>query len=301
MQAVDPYGQSSINLSSAPAAPSLSSPPRLSEHDANQVIQRAADQAAASRAARPAPESIARIARRLQEVAPTSTQKEREAYDRRREEYERAERVDACLRAAKVPERYRRAALNDRNGVPADCAEAYGRAADMLAVALTRPGIYVMCGEPGPGKTHLTYALVNAFCRAGRSAKLVKADDYITDYRSAWKSTAAGAERAFERDHVRPSLLVIDEWQRRRDTNDENLTLLRLIDKRYEECKTTVIVSNHATREEFEQSIDARLADRICDGGGIIVCDWPSVRGRIGRDPAAACVRNETGEQINNN
>ena len=227
----------------------------------------------------------------MQAVRQTYTQEELEAADLRREQYERAERVAVCLRTACVPDRYRRAALHDRAGVPADCAEAYGHVADNLAIAASRAGIYAMCGNPGTGKTHMAYGLVNAFCTAGRSAKLVKADDYLRDYRSTWKSTTAGAEGAFEAKHVRFSLLVVDEWQRRRDTADENLILLRLIDKRYEEGKTTVILSNHETRYDFERSIDARIADRICDGGGIIVCDWPSLRGRI-RSSAECAGRN---------
>ncbi|MDB5294958.1 MAG: hypothetical protein JWO31_941, partial [Phycisphaerales bacterium] len=46
---------------------------------------------------------------------------------------------------------------------------------------------------------------------------------------------------------------------------------------------TTVVISNHATEAEFWGSLDARVRDRIRDGGGVILCDWPSLRGRVKR------------------
>jgi DNA replication protein DnaC len=74
---------------------------------------------------------------------------------------------------------------------------------------------------------------------------------------------------------------VLDEWQVRVGSENENLILMRLIDRRYDEKKTTVLISNHLTKSEFIATIDARIADRMHDGGGFILCDWASLRGRI--------------------
>lgn len=194
---------------------------------------------------------------------------------------ERGERVAACFAGARVPERYRAARIDDLARVPADARERYAAATASLRSAIDVRGIYAMCGEIGAGKTHLACALINAFCLKGRSARYLKAADYIRDYRSTWRMPAAGAEDRYEREHLRLALLVLDEWQVRRDSADENLILLRLLDKRYDSGGTTVLIGNHGTQAEFEESIDARVADRICDGGGVILCDWPSLRGRI--------------------
>jgi chromosomal replication initiation ATPase DnaA len=197
------------------------------------------------------------------------------------------ERIDKCRKGSRVPERYIRARLDSRlpDGqlIPAAEAAMYSAACAKLSRAMTRPGIYALCGSLGAGKTHMACGLVNEFCGLGRSARYTKAADYIRDYRSTWKM-GAGAEDAYEKDYVRLSLLVLDEWQVRGDTDNENLILLRLIDKRYEADKTTLVIGNHGTQDEFERSIDARVADRICDGGGFILCDWPSLRGRIQRE-----------------
>jgi DNA replication protein DnaC len=193
------------------------------------------------------------------------------------------ERIDKCRKGARVPERYVKARLDHQSTIPMDVENAYAAACAKLSRAMTRPGIYALCGSLGAGKTHMACGLVNEFCGLGRSARYTKAADYIRDYRSTWKM-GAGAEDAYEKDYVRLSLLVLDEWQVRGDTDNENLILLRLIDKRYEADKTTLVIGNHGTQDEFERSIDARVADRICDGGGFILCDWPSLRGRIQRE-----------------
>jgi DNA replication protein DnaC len=201
----------------------------------------------------------------------------------RQAEAERAERVAASVAGAKVPDLYRTARLLDWARVPEDSIEAYETASGKLAAAFTTPGIYALCGEIGAGKTYMACALINAFCRAGRSARYVKAAQYVEDLRSTWKSSEAGAESRYARQFGAYKLLVIDEWQVRRGTADEDMHLLRLIDRRYEAAGTTVIVSNHLSKEEFASTIDARVADRICDGGGIILCNWPSLRGRIAK------------------
>lgn len=202
-------------------------------------------------------------------------------YNARMEKRRLAETVAQCHLNSKVPQRYRAARLNDANMVPGDCQQPYYRAAGKLATALQKPGIYALIGEIGDGKTHLACALINEFCETGRSAKYLKCADYIRDLRANWDGGHAGGEAAYEAAHVRLSLLVLDEWQVRGETVSENNLLLRLIDKRYDDFKATVIIANYPTKEEFEKSIDGRIADRLCDGGGMIICDWPSLRGRL--------------------
>jgi DNA replication protein DnaC len=195
-----------------------------------------------------------------------------------------AERYDAavkCWGAARVPDIYKRASLTNLAGLPPDAAEPYAAAAAALSKAIDRPGIYALVGEVGAGKSHMACALVREFCKLARTAVYTSAGDYIRDYRSTWKSNNAGAEAGFEAAHVRPSLLVIDEWTARADTPAENITLFRLIDKRYAAGKTTVLIGNQANAFEFTKTIDARINDRLCERGGVIVCAWPSVRGRI--------------------
>lgn len=215
------------------------------------------------------------------------TAEEVEQRDKRLAEYKNRERVANAHRLSAIPDMFRKAALGDLFHVPADSVEQYAAACTSLKTALTLPGIYAVCGEIGDGKTYMACGLINAFCDQGRGARYIKAMDYVKKYRATWKNDSHTAESDFENDHVRVSLLVLDEWQVRNETANENVILFGLIDKRYDAGKTTVLVSNHRTKQDFEQSIDSRIADRICDGGGIIICNWPSLRGRIQRGNAA--------------
>ena len=194
---------------------------------------------------------------------------------------EKMSRADACFRRNGVPEIYRAANLYDYTSVPDHAFDSYREAQRQLARARTCPGIYALIGEIGAGKTHMACGLVNDFCSDGFSARYIKTADYIRDYRATWRLSEPGAEARFDQQFVSYRLLILDEWQVRGDTQSENILLLRLIDKRYEAGVTTVLIGNHASAEEFAGSIDARVADRIQDGGGVILCNWSSLRGRV--------------------
>ena len=57
--------------------------------------------------------------------------------------------------------------------------------------------------------------------------------------------------------------------------------LIRLIDKRYQFNRATLLISNHLTKEEFASRVDARIMDRMNTAGGVCVVSWPSIRGRV--------------------
>lgn len=195
---------------------------------------------------------------------------------------EMAERVRICLARANVPERFRASEADPwAPRVPEDCRDEYLRAERALSIAASRPGIYALIGQIGAGKSHMACALVNRFCREGRTARYLDAAEYIQGIRATWRSSESGAEGRFLAEHIRFALLVLDEMTIRRDTPDENLILMRLIKRRDDEKRTTVLIGNYASKREFDESIDARIADRIFQGGGVIFCGWPSLRGRI--------------------
>ena len=105
--------------------------------------------------------------------------------------------------------------------------------------------------------------------------------DYILAVRQSYSANAAHTQEQIEGDYVRYSLLVLDEMQIRAGSDNEEMLLLRLIDKRYQVGRATLMLSNHSSKEEFRARIDARIADRMAEGGGYIICGWRSLRGRL--------------------
>jgi DNA replication protein DnaC len=244
------------------------------------VIQSAAEKSRQIQSARAAEcSTLGRPARDAARGMRVITKEEDEARQERLERYQRAESVAECHRTKNLPDGIKDASLSDLSRVPADSIDKYRAAVEKLKKAIERNGLYALCGQIGPGKTHMAGGLVNAFCDLGRSAKYMKTFSYIAGLRGNWG--AGGGEQRYEDQHVKISLLVLDEWQVRVGSENENLILMRLIDRRYDEKKTTVLISNHLTKSEFIATIDARIADRMHDGGGFILCDWASLRGRI--------------------
>jgi DNA replication protein DnaC len=254
--------------------------PGISEHEGNEIIKRAAlvaQETAAKKAASAA--TLATAARNtfagLRVVSPETMAEQQ----RRADLLQRQEVVAACRLRSNVPGRFKTARVDDWSAVPDDSVEKYSIAAKQLATSLTQRGLYVLCGGIGDGKTHMACGLVNAFCDAGRSGRYEKTKDFIDKLRGTWGDVQATAR--FKREYERYALLVLDEWQVRNNTENEEIELFRLVDMRYDAGGTTVIISNHNSADEVSQAIDARMADRMCDGGGVIVCDWASLRGRL--------------------
>jgi DNA replication protein DnaC len=75
----------------------------------------------------------------------------------------------------------------------------------------------------------------------------------------------------------KPKLLVIDEISERAETDWENLILVHLIDKRYDSANDTILIGNF-TRDNFIKSVGASISSRITECGGIIECNWDSLR-----------------------
>jgi len=261
----------------------------LSDAEAEAILQRSAEHSrkiAAARQHQTAPPKI---------EMPKVTIVDDDTLRRQQEAELRAQRSEAaaeCFRRANVPPKYRHASLNDLSAIPEEIEgqpvlKKYTAAVAQLRRAIDHPGIYVLGGDIGPGKTHLACGLINAYCAAGRSARFISAPDYVDNVQGTYRSPVLRATEQYQTEHLRVSLLVLDEWTINKNTPDANRILLRLLIKRYEASAATVLIGNYGTIGDFEADIDARVASRICDGGGFILCDWPDLRGRL-VVPAAA-------------
>lgn len=180
-----------------------------------------------------------------------------------------------------VPARYRTAGNPfDMNAVPDDAVVKYDETVKALASLIGKPGMVALLGPRGTGKTWMACGLVTTFCRHGRYALYRDAMDYFLELKASYDDGAKVNQQAIEARYLRPELLVLDEVHERGDTAWEDRMLTRLINKRYAAELSTVLISNQ-DEKTFAERIGASIADRIHDGGGVIVCDWESLRGRI--------------------
>ncbi|HYE20116.1 MAG TPA: ATP-binding protein [Tepidisphaeraceae bacterium] len=226
----------------------------------------------------PLPERIERFqARMATEAAAPRQPDEFEAHQKR-------QAVEKLLAASGVPTRYVGGSLVKiplfYEATTGSSGRTYGQAAAALYDLHDYPGIVALIGHRGTGKTWMSCAAVQDFCRRGQRAFYMNAFDYFIELKSTFDDGSRMTQAKVEEKYLRPKLLVLDEVHERGDTPWEDRTLTRIVNKRYEAELATVLVSNQ-TPEQFADRVGASIADRIHDGGGVIVCDWASLRGRV--------------------
>jgi DNA replication protein DnaC len=251
------------------------------------AIRRAADtaQANAARVRSTGPTLLALDERIARVIANPPTVSVSDEYRTAVEKRELQERADLAQKQSGVPTHYRTAAPEDLAGLPADQQGAFGGKLERVQALARRPGIIGLVGPRGTGKTWIACAVVNAACRVGRRARYCDAMDFFLELKATYGDKAKEDQTAVEARYLAPPLLVLDEMHERGDTAWEDRMLTRLVNKRYAEDKVTILISNDEP-EAFAARVGTSIADRINDGGGIIVCRWASLRGKLGTSRA---------------
>jgi len=149
-----------------------------------------------------------------------------------------------------------------------------------------------MLGTRGNGKTQMAVELLwrticnydfdmkqyHAQQRLPLIGRYVRAREIGMALRETFKSGATLSERQVLESFIAPHLLVIDECQERPDTDFEQKSLVYIMDRRYGDCKPTIMIANMNT-PQFTEMMGASIVDRMKQGGGILPFKWDSFRG----------------------
>jgi DNA replication protein DnaC len=90
--------------------------------------------------------------------------------------------------------------------------------------------------------------------------------------------TEGDSERAAIEEFLKPYFLVVDAYEVRADSEFENRILDYIIDKRYDNMKSTLLISNEI-KEKFMGVLGPSICDRMKESGGIIELKGKSFRG----------------------
>lgn len=152
------------------------------------------------------------------------------------------------------------------------------RKAEELKSLIETDGLLILTGPRGTGKTQIATWL--AWGHVHRSSiRYVRAlnlfDHFKASFDHAGKDTES--ERAVAMLYRKPSLLVIDELHQRLGRDWEQNRLINLIDTRYGDMKTTILITNQ-TAEQAEKELGDSVWQRIAETGGVVECNWKSYR-----------------------
>ena len=136
----------------------------------------------------------------------------------------------------------------------------------------------IFTGNAGTGKTHLACAIATEVIGQGASARFIAVIDALRLVKRSYDRTSSGTEDDAIAELVKPRLLILDEVGADYGTEHSKTILFDIINKRYENIKPTIVLTNldaAALREYFGE----RIVDRLREGGGkLVTFTWVSHR-----------------------
>lgn len=206
-----------------------------------------------------------------------------EAEATRREEAARQSRIEARLNAAGIPMAFRDRTFDAYETLTpemADAARIVREFAGDFWSRHNRAGTFlVLGGERGTGKSHLAIAAAAAVMARG-TAMYTRAGDLIRRVRGTWRrDSQQSEEEVLSLFSVGIDLLVIDEVGVQRGTEDEQLILFDVLDRRYSELRPTILLTN-LSGPAFAEFLGPRIMDRLRERAVFVPFKWESYRGR---------------------
>lgn len=206
-----------------------------------------------------------------------------EAEAKAREEAARQQRIEARLNLAGIPRGFRDRTFDsyvtetDEQRRALEIARAY--ADDFWIKHAKDGGSLVFGGQPGTGKSHLALAIAQQVMRRG-TAMYLDAMDLVRKVRSTWSREATMSEDAVLRQlGLEIDLLVIDEIGVQRGTEDEQMILFDVLNRRYRDMRPTILLTN-LTGRAMAEFLGLRLMDRLKERAVFVPFMWESYRGR---------------------
>lgn len=195
------------------------------------------------------------------------------------ERIERARVVGNLREASGVPARFRDATLATFVAVT----DAQKRVARIVARYVDsfdpNSGVgLLLLGNCGSGKTLLACAVINALVERRHSARYLRVTDAVRAIKATYSKSSTITDSEAIAGLVSPDLLVLDEVGVQFGTEHEAVLLFDILDRRYAECRSTILVSN-LNAPEIERHLSERVMDRFRETGAVLAFDWSSHRG----------------------
>lgn len=190
-------------------------------------------------------------------------------------------RIEGLFQRAGIPPRFQARtfdnyqATNEGQASALRKAKAYAASWPQVKTAGT---CMIFSGNAGTGKTHLACAIANELMGQGVSAAFTTVSDAMRAIKRTYDAGSAMTEVQAIQAFVDPQLLILDEVGANRGTDYELQLMFDIINKRYENCRPTIILTN-LDPAALRECLGERVVDRLREGGGKLVAfTWESFR-----------------------
>lgn len=136
----------------------------------------------------------------------------------------------------------------------------------------------IFSGRVGTGKTHLALSIAQHIMPK-HTAMYINALDAVRMVRDTWRKVSEQSETDVLNMLGSIDLLVIDEVGVQNGTENEQVLLFDIINRRYRDMRPTILLTNLGTKG-FSDFITERSFDRLKENGTWVKFDWESYRGR---------------------
>lgn len=134
-----------------------------------------------------------------------------------------------------------------------------------------------LIGGRGTGKTQLATELMYDFTDLSKPALYTTCLRFLMEVRATYRKDSKESEIDVIERYRKPHLLVLDEFGKRGATEWEFNMLFQLLDNRYQDLTSTLILSNE-TKAQFDEAAGDSVNRRINQTGGIIdTTTWPKL------------------------
>lgn len=162
-----------------------------------------------------------------------------------------------------------------------------------LAHELLRGRFIVLLGDYGRGKTTLATVIAwralqilgtkqQPYRIPASRARFYAMMDYIEDLRSRGFAGKSNQGKVIKEDTKDVPVLVLDELQQIRGTEDDDMTIDRIMNERYEAKRGMILITN-LKPGPMQETLRARNISRLTEVGISIQCTWKNYRQEAGK------------------
>lgn len=207
-------------------------------------------------------------------------EKEREANEKElREKIEAQQKIEARMSKAGIPIRFRE---KDFSSYIADTKEkklslSVARDfADSFEENHKKGMTLIFSGKAGTGKSHLAISIAKSVMPK-YTAMYLNALDAVRMIRDTWRKDSEKSELDVLELLGSIDLLVIDEVGVQYGTDNEQMLMFDIINRRYRDCKPMILITNLGV-DGFKDYMTERSFDRLRENGKWVAFDWESYR-----------------------